>query len=84
MGMTKAEFEAQKQKNAGNAAKQAEDTQVKYYTDAINAAMGRGETSYQERTGNCSGNVLTRVQAEFSDWTITVSNMRTGCTIRWS
>jgi len=84
MGMTKAEFEAQKNKTAANAAAAAEDAQVKYFTDAINAAMGRGETSFQERTRNCAGSVLTRVQAEFSDWTITVSNMRTGCTIRWS
>ena len=84
MGMTKAEFEAQKKKNAGAAANAAEDSQVKYYVDAINAAMAKSETSYQERTGNCKDNVLARVQAEFPDWTITVSNMRTGCTIRWS
>lgn len=50
------------------------------------AAMGRGETMFQERTGNCSGEVLRRVQAAFAaqGWTVTVSNARTGCTIRWS
>ncbi len=82
---TKEELARNKSDKDAVAAKEREDASFNRYKEAIIAAMHAGNSSYNDRTGNVSPAVQTRLRAEFgSDWTLQFSNMRTGCTISWS
>ena len=71
--------------NAANAAAAAVGPDVQYFTQAIVAAMGKGQNYYSDQIRNVSPAAEAQLKADFAaqGWTITVRNMRTGCSISW-
>lgn len=81
---SKEEIAAAAAARAAAAEKQRTAAAFTAYTTAIDAAMLAGQTSYQDRTGNVSPEVERQLRAYYSNFTLKISNQRTGCTISWS
>jgi hypothetical protein len=82
---TKADLAKNAASQANSAGASRSASLVQFFKDEIIKAMTRGDKYYTDPTLNLPDAELRLLQAEFTPagWTLSVRNMRSGCTVSW-